>query len=143
MLRNLEWEPLEHRRAAQRLTLIYKSVNILLAINTDSYQTKSREGVSNRSHTASAFPKKSADKDCYKFLIYPRTLAEWNCLPPELRDAPTLAIFKAGIRSINLGDVINKAHYQNLSCCSVTTRRHVTSLRGDYALYHQNQNQNQ
>ena len=36
----------------------------------------------------------------------------WNCLPPELRDAPTLAVFKAGIRSINLGDVINKAHYQ-------------------------------
>ena len=113
MLRNLEWEPLEHRRAAQRLILIYKSVNKLVAINTDSYQTKSREGVSTRSHTTTAFSKITANKDCYKFSLLPRTLAEWNCLPPDLRDAPTLAVFKSGIRSINLGDVISRAHFKN------------------------------
>ena len=40
MLSQLEWEPLEHRRAAQRLTFLYKSVNKLVAVDTSHYQSK-------------------------------------------------------------------------------------------------------
>ena len=58
MLSHLQWEPLEHRRAAQRLTLIYRSINKLAEINTKTHQTNpSREGVSTRKHSAISFHK--------------------------------------------------------------------------------------
>ena len=76
MISSLGWESLEHRRAAQRLTLIYKSINKLVAIDTDPYQSAPSRGVSTRAHTSRSFVKLSSHKDCYKYSLFPRTFAE-------------------------------------------------------------------
>ena len=113
MISSLGWESLEHRRAAQRLTLIYKSINKLVAIDTDPYQSASSRGVSTRAHTSSSFVKLSSHKDCYKYSLFPRTFAEWNCLPPSVRDAPTVNAFKSGLGSIGLEEIITRAHFSS------------------------------
>ena len=110
MLNKLEWEPLEHRRAAQRLTLLYKSVNKLIAIDTDSCQTKA-QGVATRKYAATAFVKPPVNKDCYKYSYFPRTFAEWNMLSPEIRNAPTLGTFKTRMKQIDMDNVIKGAHF--------------------------------
>ena len=113
MLTQLKWEPLEHRRASQRLTLIYKSVNKLMAVNTDSYQTKPRSCASTRQLDSISFRKLQTAKDCYKYSLFPRTFAEWNCIPASIRSAPTVGQFKTGINHIKISDIINKAHFNN------------------------------
>jgi len=62
MLSKLKWEPLEHRRAIQRLILIYKSVNKLIAVDTDPYLSAA-SGVSTRKQKAVAFEKICTIKD--------------------------------------------------------------------------------
>ena len=114
MISHLKWEPLEHRRANQRLTFIYKSIHKLIAVDTEPYQTKPmREGISTRKHSSVSFIKPTINKDCYKYSLFPRTFAEWNCLPTQVRDAPTLGTFKNNLKSINMGTIIQKAHYKN------------------------------
>ena len=69
MISHLKWEPLEHRRANQRLTLMYKSVHKLKAVDTEP----TREGVSTRKHSSISFEKLPANKDCYtcyKYSLY-------------------------------------------------------------------------
>ena len=114
MISHLKWEPLEHRRANQRLTLMYKSVHKLIAVDTELYQTKpTREGVSTRKHSSISFEKLPANKDCYKYSLYPRTFAEWNCLPARVRDAPTIGTFKDNVKLVDMGTIIEKAHVKN------------------------------
>ena len=113
MLSKLEWEPLEHRRASKRLTLIYKSINKLAALDTDSYLTKPSSGVSTRKQSAISFNKMPTAKDCYKYSLFPRTFAEWNCLSSDVRNAPTLDSFKTQLESVDIAKLIEKAHFKN------------------------------
>ncbi|KAJ8044505.1 hypothetical protein HOLleu_07270 [Holothuria leucospilota] len=34
----------------------------------------------------------SANKDCYRYSLYPRTIPLWNHLPPELKSAPSVGL---------------------------------------------------
>ena len=114
MISYLKWEPLEHRRAASRLTFLYKSIHKLISVNTDSYQTGSSDkGVSTRIRSSISFKKIPASKECYKHSLYPRTFSEWNCLPAHVRNSPTLGTFKTNIQRLNMGEIIAKAHFQN------------------------------
>ena len=102
------------QKSKQRLTLMYKSVHKLIAVDTELYQTKpTREGVSTRKHSSISFEKLPANKDCYKYSLYPRTFAEWNCLPARVRDAPTIGTFKDKVKLVNMGTIIEKAHFKN------------------------------
>ena len=93
---------------------MYKSVHKLIAVDTELYQTKpTREGVSTRKHSSISFEKLPANKDCYKYSLYPRTIAEWNCLPARVRDAPTIGTFKDNVKLVNMGTIIEKAHFKN------------------------------
>ena len=56
---------------------------------------------------------KSHLADCYKYSLYPRTFAEWNCLPARVRDAPTIGTFKDNVKLVNMGTIIEKAHFKN------------------------------
>ena len=114
MLQHLKWESLQHRRATQRLSLIYKSVHKLVAVDTDPYLTKSIEdGVVTRKCASISFNKVTTAKDCYKYSLFPRSFAEWNCLASEVRNAPTIKSFKSKLNADNLELIINKAHFRN------------------------------
>ena len=110
----LKWQPLEHRRAAQRLTFLYKSIHNLIAVDTDQYQNRSSGvGVSTRIRSSLSFKKLSAVKDCYKHSLYPRTFPEWNFLPTHARNTPTLGAFKDTLQKLNMGEIIARAHFRN------------------------------
>ena len=114
-----------------------------MAVNTDSYQTKPRSCASTRQLDSISFRKLQTAKDCYKYSLFPRTFAEWNCIPASIRSEPTVGQFKTGINHIEIGDIINKAHFIKIKrACSVIPRLHVYILNGIYAVAHQNQNQN-
>ena len=48
-----------------------------------------------------------------QYSLYPRTFAEWNCLPARVRDAPTIGTFKDNVKLVNMGTIIEKAHFKN------------------------------
>ena len=127
IISNLKWEPLERSRATQRLTFMYTSIHKLIAVDTESFQTKpTREGVSTRKHWLISFEKLLATKDCY-YSLYPRVFPGWNCLLGHVRDAPTLGTFKDPL--------------QKLAYCSVDYACMLHPSRGDHAVSNQNQNQ--
>ena len=113
-------------RAVQRLTLLYKPIHKLIAINTDSYQSTSSGGVHTRKQSSISFDKLPASKDCYKYSLLTRTFSEWNCLPLDVRNAPSLDIFRSRLKQIDMNKIIQKAHFQ-VKTCSVDLRLHVTS----------------
>ncbi|KXJ14199.1 hypothetical protein AC249_AIPGENE21891 [Exaiptasia diaphana] len=39
-------------------------------------------------------------RDYYKYSFFPRTLKDWNNLPPKIALSPTLALFKASVADL-------------------------------------------
>ena len=68
MLEHLEWKSLEQRRKDARLTMMYKITNEKVAIPRNM-QDKS-------------FQIPSAASDYRKYSFFPRTIRDWNALPP-------------------------------------------------------------
>ena len=100
MISYLKWQPLEHRRAAQRLTFLYKSIHNLIAVDTDHYQNRSSGvGVSTRIRSSVSFKKLSAVKDCYKHSLYPRTFPNGTFSLPMLEIPPPLEPLKIPYKS--------------------------------------------
>ena len=87
----LGWKPLENRRAVSRLALLYKSIHYTVAINTDEHLTSQAD---NKIHTRKSceisFTHPTVKKDCYKHSFLPRTMTEWNLLPPDIRQSTSV-----------------------------------------------------
>ena len=111
MLTTLEWDTLELRRIRLRLVAIYKEVhkitpsNLSVAQNTHRHATRQNSGP----HIIDT-PK--FKKQCYQYSLYPRTSREWNMLPPNVRDAPDIKVFKEGIEKLDLLQLVQKAHFK-------------------------------
>ncbi|CAH3124074.1 unnamed protein product, partial [Pocillopora meandrina] len=69
-LRQINWPTLEKRR--QVATLMYKCVTNQTAINIPSYIISSTE-----------FIPLQPSCDTYKYSFWPRTITDWNSLPPD------------------------------------------------------------
>ena len=106
MLADLNWPSLEERRIRARLSLLYKSLHHLVAINLDGYVLKPDNiGISTRKSSSISFHHPTVRKDCYRFSFIPRTMAEWNCLPPAVREAPSIEAFKNQVCKLNLSSL--------------------------------------
>lgn len=108
MLQSLKWKSLEERRAVSRLTFLYKAINNLIAFQEDklpSFSTRSTRG----SQPGSTFIPLHTKKDCYKYSLLPRTIPEWNLLPPSAKNALSTEIFKNELSNIDINDLINRA----------------------------------
>ena len=66
MIAKLAWSSLENRRAATRLTLLYKSINKKVAIDVDSYIVQPGQGVNTRRTCAVSCRRPYTTKDWYK-----------------------------------------------------------------------------
>ena len=95
----LGWESLSSRRWSWRLTLFYKVVNYLSPeytvhpippLNQSQYHLRDQDVIG----------RLRARTDKFKCSFYPNLLSEWNKLEPELRLAPSVAIFKKKLGSI-------------------------------------------
>ena len=95
----LDWESLSSRRWSRRLTLFYKFVNNLAPKYTlDPIPPLHRSQYYLRNQ--GVIGQLNARTEKFKLSFYPNCLSEWNKLEPELRLAPSIAVFKKKILSI-------------------------------------------
>ena len=97
MLDMLEWEPLQTRRKVNRLTMLYKINQELVAIQKSTY-LKPVNKYTRNSHSNS-FMIPTATKNYRKESFFPRTIREWNSIPPDLLSSDTPEAFKTALRA--------------------------------------------
>ena len=96
MIKDLEFATLETRRRQSRLTLnMYKLTHGLIESDIDSreYLIQHSESCTRGSHQFK-FRVPYANKDVFKFSFFPKTIADWNCLPEAIVSSTSLEIFK-------------------------------------------------
>ena len=94
MIKDLGWATPETRRQS-RLTVMYKLTHRLIDIDSREYLIQYSESRTRGSHQFK-FRGPYANKDVFEFSFFPKTIADWNCLPsPEaIVSLTSLEIFK-------------------------------------------------
>ena len=99
LLEELNWQPLTSRREALRLSLLYKITHGLVAVDPTEVGLV-LAGQRTRSAHKYKYRAVAARTDSYRYSMVPRTIAEWNRLPPEVVDAPSADCFMSRIRGV-------------------------------------------
>ena len=95
LLQQLQWPTLEERRKKARLSLLYKANNNLIALQVPPYyQTRPTQ---TRLHHQSSFIHPFTRTSSYMNSFFPRTIKEWNTLPPTTVASNSLTIFQSSI----------------------------------------------
>ena len=92
MLHDLSWQDLASRRRDIWLALFYKIVHHLVTVPMDDIFTKADSRL--RAHHNYKFQTIRTNSDTYEFSFFPRTLFEWNNLPQDIAEAPSINSFK-------------------------------------------------
>ena len=112
MITKLGWKPPENRRAISRLSLLFKSIHHTVAINTDKHLTSQADNkICTRKSCEISFTHPTVKKDCYKHSFLPRTMTEWNLLPPNIRQSTSVDSLKSKLNNMDLTSFIRGAHY--------------------------------
>ena len=93
MLEDLEWEPLALRRKQARLMTMYKITNDIIYIDKAKCLIPPTETRTRRSHKFKYYLEQT-NTDIFKFSYFPRTIREWNNLPPNVVSSITPDKFK-------------------------------------------------
>ena len=104
MLHQLEWEPLQHRRARNRVIMLYKITNYLVEVPVHHlihYTTNRTRGSS-----ANNIRQISTRIDVYKFSFLPATIKMWNSIPPAARASTSLDSFRNAMHAIDVSGYI-------------------------------------
>ena len=99
MLNELGWKSLEERRRNMRLTMMYKITNSLVAINGALYLRPRL--IQNRKCNEFAFILPSTGPDYFNYSFFPRTIKDWNFLPNQVVEAPTMDSFKTRLSTLS------------------------------------------
>ncbi|VDI43020.1 Hypothetical predicted protein [Mytilus galloprovincialis] len=83
-----------------RLCMFYKATHGKAAVNIPSYVR--RPSTSTRQYHPEKFTQISTSTDAYKYSYIPRTITDWNSLPPEAFQATSLECFKEQLRRLQL-----------------------------------------
>ena len=92
MLQSLNLPTLQHRRKRMCLTLLYKSINGLLALKFPNYFTAI--STNTRIHHHQSYYFTHIRTDAYMNSFFPRTIREWNDLPQHVIDSNSLDLFQ-------------------------------------------------
>ena len=92
MLKNLEWDTLQLRRKAARLTMMHKIVNGQVAIPASDLLLPAKRPSRHSNSKSFIWPR--TKKDCFKNSFIPRTIHEWNSLPEHLVNINLTGTFK-------------------------------------------------
>ena len=99
MLAKLQWRPLQARRKDSRLSMLYKIQNHLVSTPAQPYLVPITR---HTRHTHSlSYQVPQSRSDYRKFSFFPRTIRDWNSLPPDIPTASTLESFKALVSKQN------------------------------------------
>ena len=95
-LKQLNWSTLEKERQAAKLTLMYKCVTNQTATDIPGY-VHHQSFLNTRSSHPLKFIPLQPSSDTYKYSFWPRTIIDWNGLPPDYLTLDPTAKFKATI----------------------------------------------
>ena len=98
MFKSLNWRSLENRRKDMHLCMMYKIDRGLVAISKDSRLT-SQKRPTRHSHSQ-AFQTITCGTEKRRMSFFPRTVRDWNVLPPDIPDLDTLEAFKASVSGL-------------------------------------------
>jgi hypothetical protein len=82
MLTSLQWRRLDLRRIDQRLFMFHKILHDRMAIPFPKYIIPLTR--SSRTSHRHAFQQVQTKTDYYKYSFFPRTIVNWNALPPDI-----------------------------------------------------------
>ena len=95
MIKDLGWASLETRRRQSRLALMYKLTHGLIDIDSREELIQRSDSRTRGSHQFK-FRVPYANKDVFKFSFFPKTIADWDCLPEAIVSSTSLKIFNIG-----------------------------------------------
>ena len=98
MLDQLKWKPLKDRRKEARLNMMYKINNNLVNINKEGRLTKPLRRT--RGANESTFQIPRCNNEYRKESFFPKTIKDWNHVPPDILSAETLDSFKRQVSKI-------------------------------------------
>ena len=98
--KQLNWLSLSVRRLQSRLVLFYKICHQNIAIPIPPYlqiPLRTTRHTSNINENSYTYRKLRTSTDTYIYSHFPRTITDWNSLPPSLCATPTVQSFKEGL----------------------------------------------
>jgi hypothetical protein len=95
MMNEIGWKPLNERRKEQRLVLLFKIVNDLVAIPADNNIEYNQRP--SRTSNSKQIKVPSATTEIYKHSFVPITVKDWNTLTESAVSRKTVEGFKAVI----------------------------------------------
>ena len=98
MMNDLNWKPLQTRRRENRLVLLYKIVNNLVAIPPDKHLAFKTSKYNLRQNHSKQIVTKESDVNSYKNSFFPRTIIDWNKLSEKEVNCQSLDSFKAELQ---------------------------------------------
>lgn len=100
MMKSLGWKPLAERRREQRLLLLFKIVNDLVALPTDSLDLELNNRTQ-RKLNSKCFKPITCNTEILKNSFVPRTIKDWNILPETCVNCKKIPEFKSAISNIH------------------------------------------
>jgi hypothetical protein len=94
MLQDLEWDTLEKRRQRSSVIMLYRVVNLLVAVPLPYHPTPVRPSIITRTAMPHCFTLYQPRINAFKYSFFVRSVILWNHLPTETAEAPSLIIFK-------------------------------------------------
>jgi hypothetical protein len=101
MLNHLQLPTLEHRRNLNRITMLYKITNNLIAVDPKLYLT-TQPYLSTRNNNPLQYQIISTRTNYYKYSFSPHAVVLWNSLPYTVVNAGSLDQFKQLIQCQNI-----------------------------------------
>lgn len=123
MTENLKWKSLQDHRRETRLPMLFKINSNLVAIKDHHLRKPNWTSMKSRQQTFQ-IPKSSATYNLQSFI--PRTIREWNKLPPDIVSAGSVDAFKAQLATYFLYNppyfyfAINCTYFHLLLCVSLS-----------------------
>ena len=100
MIQDLQSDSLEDHRHTSRLQMLFKIKHGLVDVKKELYLKQS----DSRTISFSRFFQERTASEVYYNSFFPRTIKDWNKLPPQVTSATSLEEFRAGL-------LVSPAHY--------------------------------
>ncbi|KAK3094514.1 hypothetical protein FSP39_002723, partial [Pinctada imbricata] len=106
MLHQLDWEPLAHRRARNRVIMLYKITHHIVEVPV--HHLIHLSNTRTRGSSANNIRHISTRVDVYKYSFLPATIRLWNNIPPSVRGSPSLNTFRSVLLSVDMSGILTR-----------------------------------
>ena len=101
LIRGLDWDMLSTRRKINRVNIMHKALGGHLALPVSDYLGPASRNT-RRSSSGKSFIQSSTRTNCHKYSFVPRTIKDWNSLPPDIQTIEDNIIFKGALDKYNI-----------------------------------------